>query len=642
MPCKTDRRVLVSSFIVLFLFLASIFFTGFSCCLAAEMDKSLLHADISYFNKMLAQLDANSSQDENVLLQKGFLRKLIQLAASKPAAEIKLTNPSNEKEYLDLFKQYIYWSKSRIEGQKKIQKAQKNLQILKNQIESLAQSDPSLLSLELQYVFYKKGIDFYQANLSVLDKAIRNTPKILAAAISKVKFESAKISQSLQKTDMALKKLDAAIQTREIEMERLSLLEKADKVRQLQREIEDLEKQRHKLLLDKLGLLFLKFSAELSKKDKEVFKTGSQMVEVASHLDHGTIISKDVAELVDTMDSFVLGKIRTFHGQTLQELKILLYKVFRIIHTPIFNINGTSINILKLTMALVVLILGFFLANLYKKNISRISLAGRTLTPATRTLLANLGYYAMVILGFLASLKVVGIDLSSLALVAGALTVGIGFGLQNIVSNLVSGIILMFERSVKIGDYIEFNEHLRGRVVDLRMRSMTINTNANIDVIVPNQDFIQNRVVNWTMNDLIRRFDIPFGVAYGTDPQKVIDAVLKAVNQCDYPELYDSARRKANVVMVGMGDSSLDFTLRVWISGTAIMRPNQTKSKFLLLVHNALKENGIEIPFPQRDLHLRSVDEEIPLLIKKRASVKPKESGAAPFAENNDTISKPA
>jgi len=425
-------------------------------------------------------------------------------------------------------------------------------------------------------------------------------------------------------------------------MERLSLLEKADKVRQLQREIEDLEKQRHKLLLDKLGLLFLKFSAELSKKDKEVFKTGSQMVEVASHLDHGTIISKDVAELVDTMDSFVLGKIRTFHGQTLQELKILLYKVFRIIHTPIFNINGTSINILKLTMALVVLILGFFLANLYKKNISRISLAGRTLTPATRTLLANLGYYAMVILGFLASLKVVGIDLSSLALVAGALTVGIGFGLQNIVSNLVSGIILMFERSVKIGDYIEFNEHLRGRVVDLRMRSMTINTNANIDVIVPNQDFIQNRVVNWTMNDLIRRFDIPFGVAYGTDPQKVIDAVLKAVNQCDYPELYDSARRKANVVMVGMGDSSLDFTLRVWISGTAIMRPNQTKSKFLLLVHNALKENGIEIPFPQRDLHLRSVDEEIPLLIKKRASVKPKESGAAPFAENNDTISKPA
>jgi small-conductance mechanosensitive channel len=225
-----------------------------------------------------------------------------------------------------------------------------------------------------------------------------------------------------------------------------------------------------------------------------------------------------------------------------------------------------------------------------------------------------MGYYAIFLITFFIVLKVLGIDLSSIALVAGALSVGIGFGLQNVISNFVSGIILMVERSVKIGDYIELDNDLRGHVVDIKMRSITVNTNANIDIIVPNQDLIQNRVVNWTMNDKIRRFEIPFGVAYGTPPQKVISAVLEAVQKSNFQDLYNTSERYTRVIMTGMGDSSVNFELFVWVKGKEILFPKRTTSRFLVLIYETLYEHNIEIPFPQQDIHIRSLD--IPLKVE--------------------------
>jgi small-conductance mechanosensitive channel len=148
------------------------------------------------------------------------------------------------------------------------------------------------------------------------------------------------------------------------------------------------------------------------------------------------------------------------------------------------------------------------------------------------------------------------------------------------------------------------------------MRSITVNTNANIDVIVPNQDLIQNRVVNWTMNDKIRRFEIPFDVAYGTDPKKVIDFVEKAVRQSNFKDIYISDEEYTQVIMTEMGSSSVNFELFVWLQGKSILYTRRTTSRFLILIYNALYENNIEIPFPQQDLHIRSVDAEFPVVIR--------------------------
>jgi potassium efflux system protein len=147
------------------------------------------------------------------------------------------------------------------------------------------------------------------------------------------------------------------------------------------------------------------------------------------------------------------------------------------------------------------------------------------------------------------------------------------------------------------------------------MRSTVISTNTNVDVIVPNQNFIQNIVINWTMNDKVKRFDIPFGVAYGTKPEKVIAVISDAVEKSGFNDVYNTPRRHTRVVMTGMGNSSVDFELFVWILGEEVLYPKRTISRFLIVIYNALYESGIEIPFPQQDLHIRSVDNEAGFLL---------------------------
>ncbi|MEJ2051237.1 MAG: mechanosensitive ion channel, partial [Calditrichota bacterium] len=221
--------------------------------------------------------------------------------------------------------------------------------------------------------------------------------------------------------------------------------------------------------------------------------------------------------------------------------------------------------------------------------------------PATISLLLN---YSIITLGFLAAISAAGMDLSRLAILAGALGVGIGFGLQNLVNNFVSGLILIFERPIKAGDTIEFGS-LLGTVLRIGIRSSTVRTYDGAEVIVPNGNIISSEVVNWTLSDRLRRIEVLVGVAYGTDPEKVIQ-ILKGVVQ----DRQDVLKTPAPVVLfTDFGDSSLNFSLRFWTDNFEEWL--NLKSEVTVMVSNALKEANIEIPFPQRDLHLRSVDPEV-------------------------------
>jgi potassium efflux system protein len=294
-----------------------------------------------------------------------------------------------------------------------------------------------------------------------------------------------------------------------------------------------------------------------------------------------------------------INAVYTFSHDVYSQVLDLLLK-------SIFVINGTHISILKIIIAFSIFIFGFILGGFYKYYIRKIAKDRANISSSTSTILSNLGYYLIILIAFFIALNILGINLSSIALVAGALSVGIGFGLQNIVSNFVSGLILMFERSVKVGDFVELSDDLKGHIVDIRMRSTILQTNSNINVIVPNQNFIQNNVINWTMNDDIKRFDIPFGVAYGTKVDKVVEAILSAVEKSHFEDIYAEQGKVTRVVMVNMNSSSVDFELNVWIKGEEIFYPKRTTSRFLVLIYNALYDNGIEIPFPQLDLHFKN------------------------------------
>ena len=215
--------------------------------------------------------------------------------------------------------------------------------------------------------------------------------------------------------------------------------------------------------------------------------------------------------------------------------------------------------------------------------------------PAAISTIAN---YAMVLIGLLIGASILGIGLSNLTLIVSALGVGIGFGLQNVVNNFVSGFILIFERSVQIGDTIQLND-LQGKIVHIGLRASQLRTFSGSEVIIPNAELISNRLINWTMSDRRRRYDVAIGVSYDHD-QKRVHEVLRDILANDPDILKDP---KPAVVLEGFGDSALNYRLFFWVDdidtgGDSVDRINTE-------IVRVFAAEGIEIPFPQRDVHLR-------------------------------------
>ncbi len=208
--------------------------------------------------------------------------------------------------------------------------------------------------------------------------------------------------------------------------------------------------------------------------------------------------------------------------------------------------------------------------------------------------------YGIIALGFLLAVGAMGMGMDKITILLGALGVGLGFGLQNVVNNFVSGLILIFERPVQIGDSVEVSS-VAGTIKRIGIRSSTIRSFEGADITIPNGALLSDALTNWTMSDRTRRIEVKVGVAYGSNPDEVIE-VLK--NALDGQEgLLESPQPQ--VLFTGFGDSSLDFVLRAWVEDNDLFV--KIRSKVALAVNRGLEERGIEIPFPQRDLHLRSV-----------------------------------
>ena len=214
--------------------------------------------------------------------------------------------------------------------------------------------------------------------------------------------------------------------------------------------------------------------------------------------------------------------------------------------------------------------------------------------------IATIVKYTLIVIGVVIIFQTSGIDLSALGILMGALGVGIGFGLQHITNNFISGIIILFERPVKVGDRVEI-DGLAGNIVKISARATTILTNDNIAVIVPNSDFINKQVINWSHNDKKVRISFPVGVSYKEDPERIRKILLSVVD--DNPGVMKEPR--PYIRFDQFGDSSLNFNVMIWTSDY-IDRPSALKSELYYAVFKAFREHNVEIPFPQRDIHIKS------------------------------------
>jgi small-conductance mechanosensitive channel len=266
----------------------------------------------------------------------------------------------------------------------------------------------------------------------------------------------------------------------------------------------------------------------------------------------------------------------------------------------LFKLGDSPFTTKTMISLMVSLFLLFYLTSKIKKLLIKRVFPRYNMDIGVSQSIATISSYLLIIIGLFVIFQTTGIDLSAVGLLIGALGIGIGFGLQSVTNNFISGIIILFERPVKVGDRIEIDD-LSGNIINISARSTTIITNDNIAVIVPNSDLVNSRVINWSHLNRNVRLNFPVGVSYKENPE-IIKKLLIEVADSNPGVLKEP---KPDVLFDSFGDSSLDFKLRVWTADYSDT-PMVLKSQLYYAIFKKFKEHNIEIPFPQRDLHLKS------------------------------------
>jgi small-conductance mechanosensitive channel len=277
---------------------------------------------------------------------------------------------------------------------------------------------------------------------------------------------------------------------------------------------------------------------------------------------------------------------------------------------PLFKLGALPVTAIFLVRVAIFLILLALLSHFTMGFLKNRVLTHTPLSHPQQYAMARVISYLVFVFGLVVGLESVGLDLSSLVVLGGALGLGLGLGLQPIVTNFVAGLILLLEQPIRLGDRIEVGETF-GDVVRMQGRSTWVRTNDNVVIIVPNSEFINSRVTNWTANDQKVRISLPVGVSYDANPEQVRNLLLEIAR--NHPDVLDGDSAP-EVVFTEFGDSSLNFDLRVWTINQ-VQTPTRLKSDLYFKIFAIFRHHNIEIPFPQRDLHLRSISSDIPSLL---------------------------
>jgi len=277
-------------------------------------------------------------------------------------------------------------------------------------------------------------------------------------------------------------------------------------------------------------------------------------------------------------------------------IEVVLSSIFQY---KLFEINRTAVTPLSIFLFIFVVTASYFFSRILQKALQFKILPKFRIEKDTEYTLSRVSHYLIMIIGSLLAFQFIGIDLSSLAVILGLLSVGIGFGLQNVTSNFIAGLILLFERPIKVGDRVTVGQ-TEGNVIAINMRATTVSSLDNISIIVPNSEFISSQVINWSHGDPKVRLIVEVGVSYGSDLENVIRSLREVADENENV-LKDP---EPDVLLAGFGDSSWNMKLRVWLQSPENFY--KIHSDINCEIVRKFRQYGIEIPFPQRDLHVRS------------------------------------
>ncbi len=561
---------------------------------------------LPYYESLLSKLSNSKKFNSEILLQKTLLKKIINIINSKTKNyKFNLNNINTSSEYVDKFLEIVSIYSNYLQSLDELKEKEKRLQLLEDQISTMDNSTPNYLTLKLQHDFYYYTLVILKKRISYIESNYIGWLKSLSKKIDDISFKNSDNSKIISYLKNQVEKNYIKIEELKIDKERLQLLNKDKEVKRIEGLI-DYVKEKNYLIVQKLIRNYLiQFFIYFKSKDKKVFQFKSIFEKLLAKYSNDKYYVLSLNYSIQKIMELRFGTKEILLHDTKKTIKNTVVYIFSLLNKPLFSINNKGISSLDIIIAIVIFILGIFIGTLYKKYINKLTYKGISLTPSTKILISNIGYYLIVTIAFFITLKVIGIDLSSLTVIVGALSVGIGFGLQSVISNFICGLIMLFEKSIKVDDIIELNEDLIGKVASINMRATIVTTFDNIDIIIPNQTLFQNNVINWTMSDNIRRLRVPFGVAYGTDVDKVQSVVLAELFESDIDFIRKDENKKPRIVMTEMADSSVNFELFVWVE----IKENKSRkimiSEFLILIYKALYKHNIEIPFPQIDVHFK-------------------------------------
>lgn len=551
--------------------------------------------------------DLSPEDKEQVEYQLLLLKKLQSIIKEENTFIFKnIEEITSIDSYIEQVKEYLKSIDSYNSVKNEFNDNNNKMNLLEEQIEKLTNKEEIVaINSQLLYSYYKLKNIQNKSTIDEYEKYQDSFRKILLNSLESVKFTiNPNLKTKIEKSFENFNELIKEERRLTLSYDKAKITENEAKIKALDLQIEQLKLDKSKLINQIVYSKIEELLPLLKEKKSAYFDLYNQL---QIFIEDNQANYESLNELFKYLSRERLGVTKTTFADTKQSFIDIIKFGWTEINNPIIPI-GDGISILAITKFFLIFIIGFSIATFYKKKISNATTHYlRNTSIATRTMLANLGYYFLVAITFVFGLNSVGIDLSSLTILVGALSVGIGFGLQNIVSNFISGIILIFEKSIQVGNIIEIGTGLRGKVNQINMRSSVITTFDNIDIIIPNATLIQNNVINLTFSDDVRRLHVPFGIAYGSNIEDVIQIILDSLEKSDLIYIKTNLEKLPKVRMTLMGPSSIDFELLVWISEN----PNEngigssTMSDFLIFIYKTLQENNVEMPFPQMDIHIK-------------------------------------
>jgi small-conductance mechanosensitive channel len=523
-------------------------------------------------------------------------------------------------------------------------------------ISSLARLNAEYLDLDKQSVVAESKLDKAITAMSQEGKddtatgALEGEKQRLELVLEAISFRKKAIIQEKMNLDLAIQGLMFKQEWVTAYVEMSDGKKSAAFVEQWRKKGEELTAKKEALVRD-LSLAMQK-RADLTQR-LGIITNKAGAVAHAGGRDLQTIFAKQAEKTTGNLDVFILGLSDNIHdlSQLHEEIGFILQlllnrmdsgerflswgltymtnkweQVSTVLFYPLITIGATAITLISICKVLVLLLIGVRLLKVIRRKTANLLAEKTAMTPGAVNSMTTLVYYAALVIGILVILSTIGFNVSQLGMIFGALSVGLGFGLQTISNNFVSGIILLTEQTIQVGDYVELQTGVTGEVRKISIRATIVRTFDGEDVIVPNSELVSSRVNTWSYEDNWRRLKVPFGVSYDSDPAEVVRLAEEAAREVKVTK--EDIAHPLRIFFEGFGNNSLDFSIRPWCWMNQINAQTGMISDYYFALFRKFQEAGISIPFPQTDLHLKSISPEVLAILQQMAAA-PGQAGSS-------------